>query len=70
MESSGCFVTYHHHYAQQQQTQGKDLHTAALSCPVCESKAAIVRMRRPRFRKLFTHRKLYLCRQCKTQFWH
>lgn len=67
MESAGYFVTFQDSSPQrpQQIFSGKE----SLCCPVCASKAALVRARRPRFRKLFTQKKFYFCRQCKTQFW-
>lgn len=68
MESAGYFVTFHDSTTHQQErvsSSGIDI----MCCPVCASKAAIVRTRRPRIIKLFTQKKLYLCRQCKTQFW-
>jgi transposase-like protein len=65
MESAGYFVTYlHQGYALQQQASA-----AALCCPVCASKAAVIRTRRSRLTKWFTQKKRYLCRQCKTEFW-
>ncbi len=65
MESAGYFVTFQDSSPKKQLLAGKE----SLCCPVCESKAALVRARRPRFRKLFTQKKFYFCRQCKTQFW-
>lgn len=63
MESRGYIVTFQDSPASPQQQAG------ILCCPVCASKAAIVRAKRPRFRKLFTQKMYYFCRQCKTQFW-
>lgn len=66
MESTGYFVTFQDSPANLQRQEPS---RSILCCPVCDSKAAIIRAKRPRFRKWFTQKKLYFCRQCKTQFW-
>lgn len=67
MESTGYIVTFQDSPANPRQPASTK--AGILCCPVCASKAAIVRTKRPRFRKLFTQKMYYFCRQCKTQFW-